>query len=63
MIDRTADFSKRIFGALTTDMSLRRNNALAAARTSFGQAARQTTEDLQGSKVMLSGIAYYMSSI
>lgn len=52
-----------IFSALTKGMTLWRDNAFAAARESFGQAARKTMEDLQGTEVSVSRIAYCVSSI
>ncbi|KAF1849196.1 uncharacterized protein K460DRAFT_415609 [Cucurbitaria berberidis CBS 394.84] len=52
-----------IFGALTKGLSLWRNNAFAAARQSFGQAAHKTMEDLQSTEVSVSRITYCISSI
>ncbi|KAF2128127.1 hypothetical protein P153DRAFT_397988 [Dothidotthia symphoricarpi CBS 119687] len=52
-----------IFSALSKGMSLWRNNAFAAARISFGQAAQRTVEDLQGTEVSVSRITYCISSI
>ena len=53
--------SDAIFGALTNGMTLWRANSFAAARESFGLAARKTMEDLQ--RVTVSRIAYCVSSI
>ncbi|CAO2658242.1 Nn.00g059650.m01.CDS01 [Neocucurbitaria sp. VM-36] len=52
-----------IYGALTRGMSLWRNNAFAAARVSFGQAASKTIEDLKGTEASVSRITYCISSI
>ena len=52
-----------IFDALTKGMAYWRNNAFAAARRSFGRAAQNMTEDVQGTVVLVSRITYCISSI
>ncbi|KAF2814156.1 uncharacterized protein BDZ99DRAFT_516765 [Mytilinidion resinicola] len=52
-----------IFSALIKGMAYWRKNAFAAARWSFGQAAKKMTEDLHGTVVSVSRITYCISSI
>ncbi|KAF1993430.1 hypothetical protein P154DRAFT_527760 [Amniculicola lignicola CBS 123094] len=52
-----------IFLALRKGLTLWRNQAFAAARMSFGEAAQMTMEDLQGNEVSVSRITCCISSI